>query len=146
MAARDTHAVAAPIPQDATARAPAAPQAAGARPEICICCGRPLEPQAVRGLTFFAERRVVVGRGNEVRLAPILFSLFECLLEHYPGLRTQDAIYDDLYGARHEAMQPAPSVIRVQISKLREQLRPLGITVINEQGCGYRLAPFGGAA
>ena len=91
-------------------------------------------------LVVDACRHVVRGAGTVVSLArrPVLFALARALGEAWPGDVSRDALVKRAFRAKH-ADESHRARLRVEIGRLRAELRPLASVSATTQG--FALAP-----
>lgn len=117
--------------------------AAAAPPEIgavelarCPCCGAVVDPLEI---LVDEPSGVVVRNGQATRLRPQELHIFALLLRHHPAAVMRDALFTALYGARPDGGPDDDRILAVYAVRLRRALAPLGLTVENVYGRGYRL-------
>ncbi len=89
-----------------------------------------------------ACRNVVRRQGSVISLAtrPVLFALARALGEAWPGEATRSVLLDRVFRAK-QADESHRARLRVEISRLREELRPLAEVAATKRG--FVLAPRG---
>ncbi len=105
---------------------------------ICPCCGH---AAALSGIRLVRGRNLVVSGDVVVHLAPQEADILAALIAVYPRVASVEALLEWHY--LHIADAPTSNIIQCTVSKLRKVLAPLGVTISNQRGRGYRLEPPG---
>jgi DNA-binding winged helix-turn-helix (wHTH) protein len=105
----------------------------------CPCCRQPLPPGP--RVLVHAEQRLIIRAGRLRRLSPRPFDLFGALYRAHPNLIGAERLWSALWGDLLECDWPEnpDQAVRTLMFRLRPQLAPLGMSVANEPGLGYRL-------
>jgi DNA-binding winged helix-turn-helix (wHTH) protein len=101
----------------------------------CPCCGGNV---AAAEVLLDTQRGRVAHNGKTVHIGPSQMNIMRCLAQNWPNAASYEALHQAIW--RHNARCIDPEgLMRVQVSKLRRNLRPLGIKIANARQCGYRL-------
>lgn len=104
----------------------------------CPNCGCEVQNAFAHGVTFVVATGVVTHQGRTCRLTPFQIDLLEVLLEAYPRSVSIAHLMADLYENRSDAEMPGSNGLSVQVTRMREKLRDLGINIIGRNGRGER--------
>lgn len=110
--------------------------------KTCRHCGQEIALGAPAGGFLglhFAEDGTVLRNGREIRTSPQRRAILRLLHRAKGELVSYDRIYEHLYFARPDCDWPDGQSIRPQLSYLRRELHPFGVTVECRHGYGYRL-------
>jgi len=110
---------------------------ARAEPSRCPCCRQELPTFEKYGITIRGDIGAVTRNGQRATLTPAMLMVFECLVDSYPKAASTTGIFDVMYSDQDD--QPRKHIVLVYISHLRTRLGPLGMTIVNHFGFGYRL-------
>jgi two-component system KDP operon response regulator KdpE len=100
----------------------------------------PDEPRVTGDLTIDLEHRMILRRGEPVRLTPKEFDVLACLTRHAGKVVGHREILTTVWGAAHV---DDTQYLRVAVGQLRHKLEtdPSNpVTILTEPGVGYRLA------
>jgi len=100
---------------------------------------RATAPRAIQKiglLEFDPGARQVMAAGEALDLPRREVSLFEALLGADGRLVTKSALLDQVYGTGADVEE---SVIEVYVSRLRNRIKPHGVTIKTQRGLGYQL-------
>lgn len=101
----------------------------------CPCCGQPVE--ATR-LLVDLNSNTAARRGTTVKLTRQEAEAAYILNRRFPRVVPWDEFGDELYGPSHGRDLRATTFYAL-LSYLRRKLRPLGVTIANTHGVGWRL-------
>jgi DNA-binding response OmpR family regulator len=100
----------------------------------CPCCGSHVSSAEV---VFDREQGVVALNGKFARLTSQQSRIATVLLRKWPQAASTDSIIYAMYDG--DEPQEAPTIVCIQISKMRDLLTPLGLTIRNDREYGYKL-------
>ena len=105
--------------------------------KTCPCCGQPLPTSTdlVVNLDYNTASRNGLMFGMEPQSAVLLKEL----ANKWPTAVTHERMESATYGWTEPTTDEPKKVVRVRISRLRHQLRPLGLGIVSVYGIGYRL-------
>jgi DNA-binding response OmpR family regulator len=103
----------------------------------CPCCGQ----EAGTDETFLVSLDAsAVARGKTIlRLQPQETVIVYKLREIMPRTMSPDQLMSALYGWREPVSKDPKRSLRVQISRIRRTLKPIGVSIENMPCRGYRL-------
>lgn len=82
---------------------------------------------------------IIVRDGQFAALTETEFALHEKLVERPGHVVSRESLMVSLYGLRNDSEEPLEKIIDVLACKARKKLKPLGISIENVWGRGYRL-------
>ena len=102
----------------------------------CPLCGNTLN--ADMPLTICLETNTASRAGRSVKLNPTHAELLQALVDGGVRYQSQERLFDAIYGASYPG-DIDEEIIRVFMSKMRPNLKELGVTIENSWGVGWRL-------
>lgn len=105
--------------------------ARGERP--CPCCGQPLPPREIA--VDLNSNTLMVGE-QHLKIKTRIAEVLSVIIDAWPEIVTRERLSTKVWGL-YEI--PSEKAVEVHISNARKLLRPLGWTVKNQYGVGYRL-------
>ena len=103
----------------------------------CPTCGHEVDDGKI--VVDLATNQVIYDGKISVRLMPQEAEIVYALNEVFPAYLTMDDLVAKVYGSGADYADYIMS-IRVAVSRIRNKLAPLDLTVTNVYGRGYRLA------
>lgn len=106
----------------------------------CPCCGNPVSPADTLLVSLVTNR--IFFEGGVAQVTGKCAELALVLSDAMPLPVDKDRLVSRLWGIREPASDPYVA-LRVYASKLRKQVKPLGLTIENSRREGYRMVRLG---
>jgi DNA-binding response OmpR family regulator len=87
-------------------------------------------------LRFDVAGKRALGGDDELELTARELSILEVLIVHAHRIVTKQALFDAVFSHETDA---APNALEVHVSRLRQKLKPAGVTIRSVRGLGYRI-------
>lgn len=102
---------------------------------LCPCCRQELPDRPAISVSLDSNH--AVARGHFIELEPDMACVLDALAKGWPNSVAYERLIFSIWG--HASPGTAINTLRVQITRIRKAIAPLGYTIVVVWGEGYRL-------